>query len=55
MGALDVRADGVSGSYGITLHRRLALGRVKKPGIVHSLQYSTPTLALLNDADPTRV
>ena len=29
---------------------------VKKPGIVvHSLRHSTPTFALLNDANPTRV
>jgi integrase len=34
----------------------LLLAGVKKPGIVvHSLRHSTPTFALLNDANPTRV
>ncbi len=34
----------------------LLLTGVKKPGIVvHSLRHSTPTFALLNDANPTRV
>lgn len=34
----------------------LILAGVKKPGIVvHSLRHSTPTFALLNDANPTRV
>ena len=34
----------------------LLLACVKKPGIVvHSLRHSTPTFALLNDANPTRV
>lgn len=34
----------------------LVLAGVKKPGIVvHSLRHSTPTFALLNDANPTRV
>lgn len=34
----------------------LLLAGVKKPGIVvHSLRLSTPTFALLNDANPTRV
>jgi len=34
----------------------LTLAGVKKPGIVvHSLRHSTPTFALLNDANPTRV
>jgi site-specific recombinase XerD len=32
------------------------LAGVKKPGIVvHSLRHSTPTFALLNDANPTQV
>ncbi len=32
------------------------LAGVKKPGIVfHSLRHSTPTFALLNEANPTRV
>ena len=43
-----------------TIHRiiteGLLLAGVKKPGIVvHSLRHSTPTFALLNDANPTRV
>ncbi len=43
-----------------TTHRILTEGLllawVKKPGIVvHSLRHSTPTFALLNDANPTRV
>lgn len=34
----------------------LLLAGIKKPGIVvHSLRHSTPTFALLNDANPTRV
>lgn len=34
----------------------MLLAGVKKPGIVvHSLRHSTPTFALLNDANPTRV
>lgn len=34
----------------------LLLAGVKKPGIVvHSLRHSTPTFALLNNANPTRV
>ncbi|MHC9062783.1 hypothetical protein ACYX34_08860 [Nitrospira sp. CMX1] len=34
----------------------LLLARVEKPGIVvHSMRYSTPTFALLNEANPTRV
>jgi integrase len=34
----------------------LLLAGVKKPGIVvHSLRHSTPTFALPNDANPTRV
>lgn len=34
----------------------LLLAGVKRPGIVvHSLRHSTPTFALLNDANPTRV
>ena len=34
----------------------LLLAGVKKPGIVvHRLWHSTPTFALLNDANPTRV
>ena len=34
----------------------LLLGGVKKPGIVvPSVRHSTPTFALLNDANPTRV
>lgn len=43
-----------------TIHRLitegLLLAGAKKPGIVvHSLRHSTPTFALLNDANPTRV
>jgi len=34
----------------------LLLAGVKKPGIVvHSLRHSTPTFALLNEANPTHV
>ncbi len=39
-----------------TITEGLLLAGVKKPGIVvHSLRHSTPTFALLNDANPTRV
>lgn len=39
-----------------TITEGLFLAGVKKPGIVvHSLRHSTPTFALLNDANPTRV
>ncbi|OQW38735.1 MAG: hypothetical protein A4C66_11545 [Nitrospira sp. HN-bin3] len=37
-------------------HGRLVVGRREEAGIVvHSLRHSTPTFALLNDANPTRV
>lgn len=41
--------------YSINTEGSLLAG-VTKPGIVvHSLRHSTPTFALLNDANPTRV
>ena len=48
MCSVGVNARHPSDHYGKT-----RLGGVKKPGIVvHSLRYSTPTFALLNDANP---
>ncbi len=48
------------GTTSRTIHRIITEGSllagVKNPGIVvHGLRHSKPTLALLNDANPTRV